>query len=115
MIRERRCTPPLFLFQGSISALAAFVKPCIDAGVPNLARDGEELRKATALFGSTWGVMLAVGAALGFVGVFAGAGAVPLAGTVMACELFDPQLTPYAAVACALSWLVAGRRGLYSA
>jgi len=44
---------------------------------------------------------VAVGAALGFVGVFAGAGAVPLAGTVMACELFDPQLTPYAAVACA--------------
>ena len=57
---------------------------------------------------------VAVGAALGFVGVFAGAGAVPLAGTVMACELFDPQLTPYAAIACALSWLVAGRRGLYS-
>lgn len=59
---------PLFLFQGSISALAAFVKPCIDAGVPNLARDEDELRTATALFGSTWGVMLAVGAALG--GVF---------------------------------------------
>jgi len=57
---------------------------------------------------------VAVSAALGFVGVFAGAGAVPLAGTIMACELFDPQLTPYAALACALSWLVAGRRGLYS-
>ncbi len=59
---------PLFLFQGLISALAAFIKPAIDAGVPNLARDGEELRKANALFGSTWGVMLAVGAAVG--GVF---------------------------------------------
>lgn len=59
---------PLFVFQGTISALAAFVKPAIDAGVPNLARDGEELRRANALFGSTWGVMLAVGAALG--GVF---------------------------------------------
>jgi len=57
---------------------------------------------------------VAVGSALGFVGVFAGAGAVPLAGTVMACELFDPQLAPYAAIACAVSWLVAGRRGLYS-
>lgn len=57
---------------------------------------------------------VAVGAALGFVGVFAGAGAVPLAGTIMACELFDPHLAPYAAIACATSWLVAGRRGLYS-
>jgi len=59
---------PLFIFQGIISAFAAFVKPAIDAGVPNLARDPEELRVANALFGSTWGVMLAVGAAVG--GVF---------------------------------------------
>ncbi len=59
---------PLFLFQGCISALAAVVKPAIDASVPNLARTPDELRIATVLFGSTWGVMLAVGAALG--GVF---------------------------------------------
>jgi len=56
---------PAFVFQGLISAMAAFVKPAIDAGVPNLARDPDELRSANALFGSTWGVMLAVGAALG--------------------------------------------------
>ncbi|MFZ4720963.1 MAG: MFS transporter [Ilumatobacteraceae bacterium] len=59
---------PLFVFQGTISAMAAFVKPAIDAGVPNLARNPQELRQANALFGSTWGVMLALGAALG--GVF---------------------------------------------
>ncbi|MDO8362379.1 MAG: MFS transporter [Actinomycetota bacterium] len=59
---------PLFAFQCTISALAAFVKPAIDAGVPNLARTPEEFQKANALFGSTWGVMLALGAALG--GVF---------------------------------------------
>ena len=56
---------PLFIFQGTISALAAFVKPAIDAGVPNLARSPEEFRQANALFGSTWGVMLALGAAVG--------------------------------------------------
>ena len=56
---------PLFIFQGCISALAAFVRPAIDAGVPNLAHSPDELRKANALFGSTWGVMLAVGAAVG--------------------------------------------------
>lgn len=57
-----------FVFQGLVAALAAFVKPAIDAAVPNLARSPGELRRANALFGSTWGVMLAVGAGLG--GVF---------------------------------------------
>ena len=56
---------PLFVFQGLISALAAVVKPAIDAGIPNLARSPEELRQANALFGSMWGVMLAVGAGIG--------------------------------------------------
>lgn len=56
---------PLFVFQGCISALAAFVKPAIEAGVPNVVRSAEELQVANALFGATWGVMLAVGAALG--------------------------------------------------
>lgn len=59
---------PLFVFQGLISSLAAIVKPAIDAGVPNLARDPDELRRANALFGSMWGVMLALGAGIG--GVF---------------------------------------------
>ena len=54
-----------FLFQGTVAALAAFVKPAIDAAVPNLARTPDELRAANALLGSTWGVMLAVGAGLG--------------------------------------------------
>jgi MFS family permease len=54
-----------FVFQGLVAALAAFVKPAIDAAVPNLVRDEDELRTANALFGSTWGVMLAVGAGLG--------------------------------------------------
>jgi H+/Cl- antiporter ClcA len=89
---------------------------CVGAGF----RGGE----VTPLFviGATLGSALAdytslpvsVAAALGFVGVFAGAGAVPLACTVMACEVFDPALTPFAALACGASWLVAGRRGLYS-
>ncbi len=48
-----------------VAALAAFVKPAIDASIPNLARNEDELRKANALMGSTWGVMLAVGAGLG--------------------------------------------------
>ncbi len=56
---------------------------------------------------------LSICAALGFVGIFAGAGAVPLACAVMACELFGPSIGGYALVTCAVSWLVAGRNGLY--
>jgi H+/Cl- antiporter ClcA len=59
------------------------------------------------------GLPLAVCASLGFVAVFAGAGAVPIACTVMACELFGLSIGGYALIACAVSWLVAGRKGLY--
>ena len=58
-----------FLAQGTIAAFGAFVVPASQAAVPNLARDDDELKKATALFGSTWGAMLAIGAAIG--GAFA--------------------------------------------
>lgn len=58
-----------FVSQGLIAAFAAFVRPAVEAAVPNLARSPDELRSANALFGSSWGVMLAVGAGLG--GVFA--------------------------------------------
>jgi Transmembrane secretion effector len=58
-----------FAAQAAISALASFVPPAAQAAVPNLARDDEELKKATTLFGSTFGAMLAIGAALG--GAFA--------------------------------------------
>jgi predicted MFS family arabinose efflux permease len=57
-----------FICQGLIAAFAAFVRPAVEAAVPNLARSPEELRSANALFGSSWGVMLAVGAGLG--GIF---------------------------------------------
>jgi len=59
------------------------------------------------------GLPLAVCASLGFVAVFAGAGAVPLACSVMACELFGLSIGGYALLTCAVSWLVAGRKGLY--
>jgi MFS family permease len=54
-----------------ISALSAFVAPASQAALPNLTRDADELATANVLFGSLWGAMLAVGAALG--GVVAGA------------------------------------------
>ena len=56
---------------------------------------------------------LSICAALGFVGVFAGVGAVPLACAVMACELFGLSIGGYALLTCSISWVVAGRKGLY--
>ena len=60
-----------FVAQCLIAGLAAFVGPSSSASVPNLVDNDDDLRKTNALFGSTWGTMLAVGAALG--GVFAAA------------------------------------------
>jgi H+/Cl- antiporter ClcA len=54
-------------------------------------------------------------AALGFVGVFAGAAKTPLVCTVMAVELFGPAIAPFAALACAASYLCSGRAGIYRA
>jgi H+/Cl- antiporter ClcA len=58
---------------------------------------------------------LAFMVALGFVGVFAGAANTPLACTLMAMELFGAQIGPFAAVACVVSYLFSGQRGLYKA
>jgi len=57
-----------FAAQSVIAALAAFVKPAVEAAVPNVVDSPDELRIANAMFGSSWGVMLAVGAGIG--GVF---------------------------------------------
>lgn len=54
-------------------------------------------------------------AGLGFVAVFAGAANTPLASTVMAIELFGPQIAPYAALACVVSYLFSGHTGIYHA
>ncbi len=58
--------PVLFAFvaQGCISALGAFFVPASQAALPNLV-DAEDLRLATVMISSTWGAMLAVGAAVG--------------------------------------------------
>jgi len=54
-------------------------------------------------------------AALGFVGVFAGAANTPLACTLMAMELFGAQIGVHAGVACVVSYLFSGHAGIYKA
>lgn len=54
-------------------------------------------------------------AAVGFVAVFAGAANTPLASTVMAIELFGPEIGVYAAIACVVAYVCSGRAGIYKA
>ena len=56
-----------FVAQGAISALGSFFLPASQAALPNLV-DRDDLPLATVMMSSTWGMMLAVGAAVG--GVF---------------------------------------------
>ncbi|MEO0164316.1 MAG: chloride channel protein [candidate division WOR-3 bacterium] len=52
-------------------------------------------------------------AALGFVGVLAGATNTPVASSIMAIEVFGPKIGPYAAVVCVVSFLITGHRSIY--
>ena len=93
-----------------------FTLMCVTAGfrggeVTPLFFVGATLGSAAAILLS---LPLSICASLGFVAVFAGAGAVPLACAVMACELFGVSIGGYALVVCAVSWVVTGRQGLYS-
>lgn len=54
-------------------------------------------------------------AAVGFVGVFAGAANTPIACTLMAMELFGVQVGAFAALACTASYLCSGHTSIYKA
>ncbi|WP_211471475.1 voltage-gated chloride channel family protein [Collimonas humicola] len=54
-------------------------------------------------------------AGLGFVAVFAGAANTPIASTVMAMELFGPEIGVLAGIACVVSYLFSGHTGIYHA
>ena len=56
-----------------------------------------------------------IGAILGFGAMFAGAANAPIACTVLAMETFGADLALPAFVACATSFLVSGRQGMYPA
>jgi len=53
--------------------------------------------------------------AIGFVAVFAGAANTPIASSIMAIELFGPEIGPFAALACVVAYLFSGHTGIYHA
>jgi H+/Cl- antiporter ClcA len=54
-------------------------------------------------------------AALGFIGIFAGATNTPLASTIMGIELFGASNSVYFAVACFVAYFCSGQTGIYMA
>jgi H+/Cl- antiporter ClcA len=53
-------------------------------------------------------------AAIGMVALLAGAANTPIAASVMAIEIFGPQIGSYAAIACLVSFIAAGHRSVYA-
>ncbi|MBZ5553703.1 MAG: chloride channel protein [Acidobacteriia bacterium] len=66
-----------------------------------------------ALYARIAGLDLATFSAIGLVSLLAGAANTPIAASIMAVELFGPQIAPYAAVSCVISFLMTGHRSVY--
>ena len=64
-------------------------------------------------FAQLFGLDPATFAAIGMVGVLAGAANTPIAASILAVEMFGPSLAPYATVACVISFLLTGHRSVY--
>jgi len=56
---------------------------------------------------------MAAFSAIGMVALLAGAANTPIAASVMAMEMFGPQIAPFAAIACMVSFLIVGYRSIY--
>jgi len=65
------------------------------------------------IFAQVLGLDIMLFSALGFAGLLAGAANTPIAASIMAIELFGPQIAPYAALVCVISFLMTGHRSVY--
>jgi H+/Cl- antiporter ClcA len=66
-----------------------------------------------ALFGRIFSLDVATFAAIGLVSLLAGAANTPIAASIMAMELFGPEIAAYAAISCVISFLMTGHRSVY--
>ncbi len=66
-----------------------------------------------SLFAQIFRLDIATFSAIGMVALLAGAANTPIAASIMAVELFGPQIAPYAAVGCVISFLMTGHRSVY--
>ncbi len=68
---------------------------------------------AGSAFSSLLGLDPATFAAIGMVGLVAGAANTPIAASILTVELFGPAIAPYAAIAAVISFLISGHRSVY--
>jgi hypothetical protein len=68
---------------------------------------------AGVAFTNLFGKDIATFAAIGFVSLLAGATNTSIASSIMAIELFGPNIAPYAAMSCIISFLMTGHRCVY--
>jgi len=68
---------------------------------------------AGLFFATVMNLNLGTFAAIGLASVLAGAANTPIAASIMAVELFGPQIAQYATVACVISFLITGHRSVY--
>jgi H+/Cl- antiporter ClcA len=68
---------------------------------------------AGSTFASVLGLDPATFAAMGMIGVLAGAANTPIAASLLGMEMFGPAIAPYATVACVISFLMTGHRSVY--
>ena len=68
---------------------------------------------AGSVFSHLLNVDPAMLAAIGLVSLLAGSANTPIAASIMAVELFGPQVAPYASIACVISFVIAGHRSVY--
>ncbi|MFQ5455699.1 MAG: chloride channel protein [Nitrospirota bacterium] len=66
-----------------------------------------------ALFAMVMGLNIATFSAIGLVSLLAATTNTPIAASIMAVELFGPEIAPYATVACVISFLMSGHRSVY--
>lgn len=69
---------------------------------------------AGSLFGDITGLDKATFSAIGLVSLLAGAANTPIAASILAMELMGHEIAPYAAVACVVSFLMTGHRGVFT-
>jgi len=65
------------------------------------------------IFGRMFGLDASLFSAIGMVSLLAGAANTPISASIMAVELFGPQIGAYAAIACVISYLMTGHRSVY--
>ena len=70
-----------------------------------------------ATAGSAYALMMGLNpsmfAAIGMVSLLAGAANTPISASIMAIEYFGPEIAPYAAISCIVSYVMTGHRSVY--